>query len=390
MGMQRNYDNLILSVKHLKTLNQVFLDSSNFSDRIDWQIHKDNYRKLSRIISSPDIELFNQLYNTNDRQMILADMIEYIFFARGYYAITSGGHEAKKQKKKQFIRMILHFVNILMGYESMTVDEKLRKAFLKKLKEKVPAVKKEELFDTLATFKGTVGLPLEGSEQEEVKELNRYFDKMLPKTAGGLWHELLVFVFLIRHNLGFIVPLVLNQRLLSGTGSLVPPDFLIIAKDKHVYGIEVGTKKEIQSGLFSLSTNIPTATIDTENSRSSDRCPICKRWIPFCDKVIDDFSDLDKQIPLSPKISCLEECKIHSKAEISKGKCPYTKYSRTEARSLKYTQIEYANGLHYHYRCVLNALPSRKRALLIKAEDTTALKTHYPYYSGLESLLVTP
>jgi hypothetical protein len=377
-------------VKHLKTLNQIFLDSSNFSERIDWQIHNDNYRKLSEIISSPDIELFNQLYSADDRQMILADIIEYIFFARGYYAITSGCPEAKKQKKQQFIRMILHFVNILMDYEAMTVDEKLRKAFLKKLRENVPIVKKEELFDTLAALKGTVGLPLGESAQEEVKKLNKYFDKMLPKTAGGLWHELLVFVFLIRHNLGFIVPLVLNQRLLSGTGTLVPPDFLIIAKDKHIYGIEVGTKKEIQSGSFSLSTNIPTATIDTENSRSSDRCPICKRWIPFCDKVINEFSDIDKQIPLSPKVNCLEECKIHSKEDISKGKCPYTKYARSEAKSLKYTHIKYADGLHYHYRCVLSKLSPSKQKLLIKAKDTTALKTHYPYYSGLESLLAAP
>lgn len=385
--MERNYDNLIKSVKHLQTLNEVFSKTSNFTDQNDWKIYKKNYEALSKTISSSDIKLYNQLYDEEDRQMILADILEYIFLGRGYYTLTSGSPDSRKRKKKKFIEMILRFVNVLMSYETMTVDDKLRKTFLKKLKGKIPEVGKEGLFNTLINFQGKVGLPQKESDAN--KKLNKYFDKILPKTAGGLWHELLVFTFLLRHDLGFIVPLLLNQRLLSGSGALVPPDFLIITRDKNIYGIEVGTKKEIQSGSFSLRTNIPTATIDTINSRSSDRCPICKKWIPFCELVIRDFSDLDKKIPLAPKISCLEDCDIYSKDEISEGKCPYTKYSRTKAKTLKYTHIKYADGLHYHYRCVLKALSKEKRKLLIESRDTTALKTHYPYYSGLEMLFRT-
>lgn len=380
--MKTNYDSLIKSVKHLQALDEVFSEASNFSNKIDWDIYKENYEKLSKTISS--VELSSQLYSKEGRQMILADVLEYIFVARGYYALTSGGPVAKKQKMKKFVEMMLRFVNVLMCYESMTVDNKLRKSFLKKLQEEIPEVKKEKLFNTLLDFKGKVGLPQEKSDAD--RTLNKYFDRVLPKTAGGLWHELLVFTFLLRHDLGFIVPLLLNQRLLSGSGALVPPDFLIITKDKNIYGIEVGTKKEIQSGSFSLSTNIPTATIDTINSRSSDRCPICERWIPFCEKVIRDFSNLDKKIPMTPKISCLEDCDIYNKKDISEGKCPYTKYSRTKAKTLKYTDIKYADGLHYHYHCVLEALSKEKRKLLIESKDKTALKTHYPYYSGLEML----
>ena len=382
--MERNYDNLIKSVKHLQALTEVFSDSTNFGNKIDWKIYDENYEALTKAISSSDIKLFNQLYNEEDRQMILADILEYIFLGRGYYALTSGSPDTRKRKKKKFIEMILRFVNVLMSYETMTVDDKLRKTFLKKLKRKIPEVAKEGSFKALINFQGKVGLPQRESDAD--KTLNKYFDKMLPKTAGGLWHELLVFAFLLRHDLGFIAPLVLNQRLLSGSGALVPPDFLIITRDKNIYGIEVGTKKEIQSGSFSLRTNIPTATIDTINSRSSDRCPICKKWIPFCELVIRDFSDLDKKIPLTPKINCLEDCDIYDKKEISEGKCRYTKYSRTEAETLKYTHIKYADGLHYHYRCVLEALPTEERELLIKSRDKTALKTHYPYYSGLEML----
>lgn len=384
--MKKNYDNLIKSVEHLRALDEVFSKKSNFGDKNDWKIYKENHDALSKTISSSDIELFNQLYNEKGRQMILADVLEYIFLGRGYYALTSRSSKTKKRKMKKFVEMILRFVNVLMCYEVMTVDVKLRKTFLKGLQQKIPDVKKERLFSSLISFKRKVGLPLKGDADKKLKKLNKYFDGLLPKTAGGLWHELLVFIFLLRHDLGHIVPLLLNQRLLSGSDALVPPDFLIITRDKNIYGIEVGTKKEIQSGSFSLSTNIPTATIDTINSRSSDRCPICKRWIPFCELVIRDFSDLDKEIPLNPKITCLEDCDIYTPKQISEGKCPYTKYSRTKAQRREYTHIKYADGLHYHYHCVLKALPEKKRQLIIKAMDTTALKTHFPYYSGLEIL----
>lgn len=387
--MERNYDNLIKSVKHLQALDEVFSEQSNFSDKNDWKIYKENYEELTKAISSSDVKLFYQLYNENGRQMILADILEYIFLARGYYAIISRSPKARKRKMKKFIEIILRFVNILMSYETMTVDDKLRKKFLEKLQKKILEVEKEKLFNTLIDFKGEIGLPLGKDAPKKLKKLNKYFDKMLPKTAGGLWHELLVFIFLLRHDLGYIVPLLLNQRFLSKSGGLVPPDFLIITKEKNIYGIEVGTKKEIQSGSFSLTTNIPTATIDTINSRCSDRCPLCKKWIPFCEKVIRDFSDLDNELPIKPEIKCLEECDIYSKEEISKGICPYTKYSRKKAKNLEYTDIKYANGLHYHYRCVLEALPEEKRKLLISSQDTTALKTHYPYYSGLEMLFRT-
>ena len=151
-------------------------------------------------------------------------------------------------------------------------------------------------------------------------------------------------------------------------------------------GVSVGTKKEIQSGSFSLQTAIPTATIDTINSRSSDRCPICKRWIPFCDFVIRNYSDLDKEI-IKAEIRCLEECNVYSKEEIAAGKCTYTKYSRNKAQSLEHTQHKYANGLHYHYNCVLKNISAGVKNKTIKANDTVALKTHYPYYSGLEELM---
>jgi len=380
--MKRNYENLIKSIEHLKILNETFLDPKNYKNQKDYNLYLENSKKLSQVMS--EIELDKQLYNQESRQMILADIIEYIFLSRGLYSIMEGTNspEKKKENKKRFIRTILYFVNLLMIYESMTVDEKIRKEYLKNLAKTLPEIKTEELYNDLLRFDGKVGLPRD--ESESAGKLNRYFDKILPKTAGGLWHELLVYAFLLKKDLGYIIPLVLEQKFLSGSDILVPPDFLILTKEKNIYGIEVGIKKEIQSGGFSLKSNIPTATIDTINSRNSDRCPICHKWIQFCPKAIEDFSDLDKDKEYKVEIKCADgNCPYFKKEEIIAGKCPYAKYSRNEIRNIKHA---YTNGLHYHYQCVLDSLSPKEKEDLIKAKDVTAIKTHYPYYAGLEAL----
>ena len=376
--MLKSYENLIKSVEHLKVLNATFLEIRDFTDKKDYDLYVENSLKLTTTLSLPEIELHTQLYNQESRQMILADIIEYILLSRGLFSITDGTNssEKKKEKKKLFIKTILYFVNLLMIYESMTVDEKLRKKYLENLAEAIPEIKKEELYDKLLNFKGNVGLP------DTDKELNKYFDKLLPKTAGGLWHELLVYVFLLRKNLGYIIPLVLEQKFLSGSDILVPPDFLLITKDKNIYGIEVGRKKEIQSGAFSLKSNIPTASIDTENSRNSDRCPICRKWILFCPVVIDNFSDVDKEIQKT-EIKCCEGCTKFKEDEILNGICPYSKYSRGETKKINH---KFTDGLHYHYQCVLASLSEKDKKILIELKDNTAIKTHHPYYSGLEAL----
>jgi len=376
--MLKSYENLIKSIEHLKVLDATFLEEKDFTNKKDYELYLSNSKKLSEMLALPELELHNQLYNQKSRQMILADIIEYIFLSRGLFSITDGtnSHEKKKEKKKLFIETILYFVNLLMIYESMTVDEKLRKKYLENLAKAIPEIKTEEMYEKLLNFKGNVGLP------ETDKELNKYFDKILPKTAGGLWHELLVYIFLLRNDLGYIIPLILEQKFLSGSDVLVPPDFLLITKDKNLYGIEVGRKKEIQSGAFSLKSNIPTASIDTENSRNSDRCPICRKWILFCPKVIEDFSDLDKKIE-KVEIKCCEGCSYFKEDEILKGACPYSKYSRGKTIKINH---KFTDGLHYHYQCVLKSLSEKDKKSLIESKDKTAIKTHYPYYSGLEAL----
>jgi len=379
--MEAIFRKLKYSVKHLETLHQVFKKRSNFSsqEQIDCKIYLENLKKFRQV--SAELGLQEQLYGQTNRQMILADLIEYIYLGRGYYSMRT------KQDKGRFIKLILYITNILMSYETITTSRNLRTKVLRKLVSKIPQISDEERFNELLSHSGTVGLPEKDSDA--AKKLNQYFDSMLPKTAGGLWHELLVFVFLLRNDAGYIIPLLLAQRLIGLERNIIPPDFLIITHDKRLYGIEVGTKKEIQSGSFSLQTSIPTATINTINSRASDRCPICHRWLQFCDFVIDKYSDFDTEIS-KPEVRCLEECTLYSKQDIAEGVCPYTKYSRNLARTRPYAQHPYVNKrktLHYHYRCVLDNVPQNTRNVIIQANDSIALKTHYPYYPGLEELI---
>lgn len=376
--MREIYEKMNKTLKHLEILHDIFTDEDNFmeEEKLDYEVYEQNEEILNEILNK--LNFSSQLYNKKGRQMILADFLEYIFLGRGYYSMQS------IEDKENFIRAILHFVNLLMCYEVMTISSNLRRKVLEELANENSEILNEDYYAELKDFTGTVGL--KQGESDAPKHLNRYFDSILPKTAGGLWHELLVYIFLLRNNMGYIVPLLQSQRLMSGEKSIIPPDFLVITPNKSIYGIEVGTKKEIQSGSFSLQTNIPTATIDTQNSRVSDRCPICKRWISFCDFVINKYSNFDTEITKA-EVRCLEECGIYSKDDISKGACPYTKYSRKKAKTLEYTQHEYADGLHYHYQCVLENVSDDMKNKIVEAKDKIALKTHYPYYTGLEALM---
>lgn len=379
--METGYENIIKSIDHLKTLHELFSNQENYNlpnEQSDFNIYQENLQGL--LSAFGQINLYDQLYNQHDRQMILADIIEYILLGRGFYSI--GSRKDNFQSKGSFIKGILHFVNLLMCYESITVNVNRRNLYLDKLVENVPEIIDEELYESLRNYEEPIGIP----DSSASEQLSKYFDKLLPKTAGGLWHELLVYIFVLRNNLGYMIPLLLHQKIYSLKDHLVPPDFLIITFDKRIYGIEVGRKKEILSGSFSLKTAIPTATIDTINSRNSDRCPACRKWIGLCPFVIENYSNIGVEIK-NIKVSCIQDCTKYSKPEIVSGKCKYSKYSRKKAKTLTHTHHDYADEKHYHYQCVLEGVDENMRNDIIDAEDITAIKTHYPYYSGLEELM---
>ena len=379
--MKETIENLEKSVAHIKALNDFFSDAANYnlpSEQKDFDLYQQNLQGV--VDSFTPINLEAELYNPKSRQMILADLFEYALLGRGFYAI--GTKRQSISKKENFVKGILHLVNLLMNYESLTVNTHRRNRFLDFLSSKIEGINKEDGFVELKKYIGNVGTP----NSNEGKKIGDYFDRLLPKTAGGLWHELLVYIFILRHDLGFVLPLLLHQKIYSKLDHLVPPDFLLLTKDKRIFGVEVGRKKEIQSGTFSLKTAIPTASLDTENSRNSDRCPICLKWINFCPYVIGKFSNFSEEITRKCEVKCLKECTIFSKEQIINGECKYSKYARNKTKRLLHTHHDYSNNYHYHYACVLEKVGENKKQEIIKGKDVTAIKTHMPYYSGLEEL----
>ncbi len=391
--MKKVYKNLINSVKHLKILNEVFSIQDNYSDKKDYQIYVENLEKFSKI--DEEINFSEELYSQYGRQMKLADVIEYTFFSRGIFSLINNRNQLIEKNIPKFLELLLRFTNLLMLYEVATTDQKIRKAFLLKIKKEIKEIGSEKDFNKLLKWNKWVGL----TEKETSKEApSDYFDSILPKTAGGLWHEMLVYAFILRFDIGYIFPLLLHQKIISLNKKLSPPDLIILRKDtKKYYGIEIGNLKERQSGGFMLPSGIPVIPLDTLNSRISDRCPACKKWIGICPKVISDFSNPNYKIERI-EVRCLYDCDRYTLAEKIEGKCPY---------------IKYFNKLHYHYSCVLSKekkkiikdiiskhklkgkkiidilknknLPSDDRQ--IRTKKINYLKTHYPWYQELSGFI---
>lgn len=364
------------TILHLVALNDTFLDKDNFdqSTVVDYEAYKRNSEQLEE-----ELDFLNYkglLYQEKGRQMILSDFLEYVFLGRIYYGMTD-----QLENRNHFFKSILLFVNLLMYYEDLTCSDRLREAFTNNLQKNIPEITGEEKFSELKNHSGYVGI----SEKKDAgKDLDDYFDTLLPKTAGGLWHELLAYVFVLRSDIGYIIPLLLTQKFIGFTDHLSPPDFLVIeSKHKRMIGIEIGSFKERQSNTFMIKTGIPTISLDTRNSRT-DRCPICHRWIGFCPFVINNYSNLDDKIE-NYEIKCLIDCDLYKREEIARGCCPLTKYRRNRIGA-EHSHHPYANNYHYHYQCVLNNLNEYQKDLVINAEDETALKAHFPFYSGLEGI----
>lgn len=393
--MKQIYQNLSISVKHLSILDETFSEANNFSNKDDHELYVESLKEIETI--SKRIGFASELYSEDDRQMKLADILEYIFFSRGVFSLIDNKNQLIKKNIPDYLKLILQFVNLLMLYEVMTTDVRLRKMYLQNLKKQLKGLAKEANLKKLLKWNKWVGL----TEKDTPKGApNDYFDSLLPKTAGGLWHEMLVFAFLLKYNVGYIFPLLLHQKVISLDQKLSPPDLIILhKKTNRYYGIEIGNLKERQSGGFMAPSGIPVIPLDTLNCRISDRCPTCKKWIGICPKVMDDFTNQDKKINRL-EIRCLYDCDKFTLKEKISGKCPYMKYFDT---------------LHHHYKCVSgksesyikreiiqkhklkerdleNLLKQGERNLPIASDDMRSrkincLKTHYLWYPELSKLI---
>src|SRR3989338_7975191 len=133
-------DSLKKAIIHLEVIDKVFSESE-FPEKDIYLKIKDNLNSLNNKL--PANKFSEELYvggkkrNASNnqgyaRQMILADLIEYIINGRGYfYAIRN------KDAMKAYIRIILEIVNQLMVFDSLVVEVEVRKKLLEELKNKL-------------------------------------------------------------------------------------------------------------------------------------------------------------------------------------------------------------------------------------------------------------
>ncbi len=436
------------SIKHLKILDEVFGIYNHPLKEVYLKIRK-KINGIDKKWALKGTSLSEQLYVGGKkggkfgygRHMILADIIEYIFTGRLYYFFL--GHKNDddlSEKKSDFFRIVLLTINQLLIWDSITVEHNLRKEILVKLEENID---KETFFkdenriedhkNLLKTIED-IGFPTPKNEVRSIgggseikKRLDEYVDSLLPKTGGGLWNELIVYINLLKSNVGYVLPLLLTQRIYSFNKILKPPDFIIIdyngeinsvslengkfvtnLHDQKLIGVEVGGGKEFQSGSFSGETKQPSTT--TENTNIPPRCPICGKWILFCKKVIKDFSNLNNPITYRKKhIKCLYNCEYFDPNEIYNGECPNIQYYGNIDKSNEpfiRIKIKFSGKYHYHYSCIkelkdpvaLNKINEAwtqfnndiqkniDRFNIDSKMKRISIVSNYPYISGVEVL----
>jgi hypothetical protein len=192
------------------------------------------------------------------------------------------------------------------------------------------------------------------------------YDSLFPKIRGGPI-EILVYLYLIQRKLGFVVSLLTQQRLISGERVITPPDILLLRTKGEVIGLEIGRGKEEQSADFSLITGIPTFSIDLVEKQPF-RCDGCGRWIIYCDRVIELYSERGVPEDHDHVIYCIN-CPYFNNGECPDIMC----YIKSKNR---YGETRKAR---YHFRCLD---PTKKQKVLSKNPES--LVAYYPLVKGLE------
>lgn len=346
------------AVDHLTKVDEFFAANLTEYREIQEKLHGlgDAYESFSK-----------ELYvGEHGRQMILCDFLTYILTSRGCF----WGYTQKN--RKAYFKAILYVINQLLLQEPITMKTyaDLRKKLMQFMRKQgienfFENESSEQIYKEAMAFAGDL------SYADKTRQLYYAVDSLLPKSIGTVI-ELIVYLYLIRHNCGYVVPLLLHQRLLSKESHLIEPDFLVI-KNGKIFGIEVKQAwGDVPDHIFTFSseTTIPVIVARVPNTVPL-RCPVCNRWILYCDEVIEKFSDTTKDIK-DTRIQCTEECKRFAK-------CRHVIYFGL----LKQTDNK---EYHYHYTCVKNKYPYVNEVLANEKQRKRRLIAYFPYVQGLESL----
>ena len=377
--MKKLIDRLGISVEHLKCLEEVFLENN------------EEYARIESILASEEfnsfyVEISRELYGGGKkprgniklaRQMILGDIIEYIFTGRAFY------YAAKSEENfNNFLKLILYSINQILLFDTITVNPNIRRLYLEKLEERID---KNILYEK----EGDLEIANKLKESEVViwtndwtTGIDMFIDSILPKTLGCP-KELVVFAELIRLKKGNVIPLLLIQRIFGDKQPIAPPDFLIAKGNKEIYGIEVGYAKEGQSREFSIRTSIPTFAVDLKNNMHN-RCPKCGENILYCDPVIEAYSNgtLNKELDKNGKYLC-SNCEL-----FNEGRCHFSNYyGRVNGTTFNGNVLEAKKNRHYHTNCVKDdTYTYNRQKRSIYKDNVNQFFAQIPEIEGLENL----
>ncbi len=366
-----------VSIKHLTVLHETLTS------------HCMEYREANDKIVAMGLDDFGrQLYaggkvrNSIDRQMVLADIFQYIFVGRGYFAAVES-----PEKMKKFIELLLRVANLLILQENLSVDPELRRVVIEALETEISAEDfiepgYDKLAKDITALKACQGWIV----GDEGKELEDIFDSLLPKRVG-LAVELIVFAMLLVKRYGYIVPLLLNQRLIrggshssgvAGVDCLAPPDFLLLRDKGQVFGVEVGSGKDDQNAKFCLVTSIPLFPVRLGDHRQPQpyRCGKCGKWITYSDHVIKGL--------ISGTVS--PDALSISADSFLDGNMPDV----TEKDLVFYGEAKDRNDnertLRFHYLCVTGQKVVQDRIEGNTRHQSKGLILPIPFVKGLENL----
>jgi len=372
------------SIDHLLCLDEVFLENNEEYQRINNIL---NSRDFLRYYSEISRELYaggktgsNSTIKLN-RQMILGDVLEYVFSGRAYY------YAAKSEEHlRHFYKLIFYSVNQMLLYDTITVDSELRRLYIEKLEDKIPRELLYEKPGDEAIAQRIKESELRIWQDGWTKDIDSFIDSILPKTLGAP-KELIVFAEFIRLGIGSIIPLLLIQRIFGDRKPIAPPDFLIMKSNKDIYGIEVGYKKELQSREFSIRTSIPTFAIDLKNNMHN-RCPVCGHNILYCDIFIEHYSNNSLQTLISEH-NGLKRIHCFTCTKFENGECKFSNYyGWVEGVDFNNNPLEAKKSRHYHTNCVRNLhFTLRRTRMNILENCREEFFAQMPEIDGLENLV---
>lgn len=308
------------------------------------------------------------------RQMILSDLFQYILTSRMIYQASKDDYCRKK-----FVKVCLYLVNQWLIMDCFGPREAIgkRHQLMNRLSRELGDDFHEgrEASYHAEKFSEALGcsddlIPNPPNPNPPSGRILSAYDSLFPKIRGGPI-EILVYLYLIQRKLGFVASLLIQQILISGDSGVTPPDLFLLRRKGEVMGIEIGRGKEKQSADFGLLTGIPTFSVDLVD-RQPFRCDECGRWIIYCKKVIEKYSE--EGIPKNHNhiLHCVD-CK-----HFRKGKCP--EIMCVTNRVNRYRKKREAR---YHLKCLSNA---ETEGILTNEElSRESLVAYFPLVEGLQS-----